>query len=117
MHLAPSPDHSVPVMSRRWMRSGAAVLALGAAAAAAAALAGSAPPPPAGGGTPDALLLTVAYCPDAFTGAGATVSVDPSTGAWSVLSKFRWPGAIFGYVADPDPLPRSDMLVPHGAPM
>lgn len=51
----------------------------------------------------DSLLLTVAYCPDAFTGAGATVRVDPASGAWTIVSKFFWPDAIFGCIADYDP--------------
>jgi hypothetical protein len=51
----------------------------------------------------DELLLTVAYCPTAFTGAGALVSVDTSTGAYSIKSTFDWPAEIFGCPALYDP--------------
>ena len=52
----------------------------------------------------DVIVLTVAYCPDAFTGAGATVAVDSLTGRWDILARFPWPDAVFGCVADFDPI-------------
>jgi hypothetical protein len=50
------------------------------------------------------LLLTVAYCPDEFSGAGAIVSVDPNTGNFVILGKFQWPSDIIGCPADYDPV-------------
>jgi len=40
------------------------------------------------------LLLTIAYCPSDFTGAGAIVKVDLVKGGWTIVTKFPWPQAI-----------------------
>ena len=54
------------------------------------------------------LLLTVAYCPTAFTSAGAVVAIDTQTGDWTVKGTFNWPQAVFGCVALEDPTVTSD---------
>jgi hypothetical protein len=38
--------------------------------------------------------MTVAYCPTAFTSAGALIQVDPQAGSWKILRKFQWPSQI-----------------------
>jgi hypothetical protein len=48
-------------------------------------------------------LLCVAYPPDEFGSAGAVVSVDPQTGAWDIVGRFKWPAAVFGRPALYDP--------------
>jgi len=40
------------------------------------------------------ILLTIAYCPTYFTGAGAIVSVDARTGQWTIEKEFKWPSQI-----------------------
>jgi len=48
------------------------------------------------------VYLTVAFCPTAFTGAGAVVKVTTS-GNWSIVGTFTWPTAILGCPALDDP--------------
>jgi len=49
-------------------------------------------------------MLTVAYCPTLYSSGGAVVSVDISTGAWSVVGKFEWPKGVFtGCLIEEDP--------------
>lgn len=38
----------------------------------------------------DTIFLTVLYCPTLFSSKGATVSVDPATGNWSIVGTFDW---------------------------
>jgi hypothetical protein len=40
------------------------------------------------------LVLVVAYCPTYFTGGGALVSVDTTTGKWAIDKTFKWPSAV-----------------------
>src|SRR5687768_3631211 len=37
--------------------------------------------------TAENVYLTIAYCPDFFTGMGAVVKVDPVTGSWAIVGK------------------------------
>eukprot|EP01116_Phalansterium_solitarium_P011733 TRINITY_DN2749_c0_g3_i1.p1 TRINITY_DN2749_c0_g3~~TRINITY_DN2749_c0_g3_i1.p1 ORF type:complete len:352 (+),score=147.19 TRINITY_DN2749_c0_g3_i1:124-1179(+) len=50
------------------------------------------------------LVLTVAYCPTEFTGAGAIVEVNPVTGNFTITGTFKWPSDIIGCPADYDPI-------------
>jgi len=50
------------------------------------------------------LTLTVAYCPTEFTGKGAIVQVDPTSGDFTITSKFDWPSDIIGCPALEDPI-------------
>lgn len=56
------------------------------------------------------LYLTVAYCPTAFTGAGAIVKVDPIQGNFTIVHRFSWPEAIFGCIANYDPSTSFDVV-------
>lgn len=40
------------------------------------------------------LKLVVAYCPTYFTGGGAIVSVDTTTGKWAIDTTFKWPSEV-----------------------
>lgn len=40
------------------------------------------------------LYLVVAYCPTYFTGGGAIVSIDTTTGKWNIETKFKWPSQV-----------------------
>jgi len=51
----------------------------------------------------EAIYLTVGYCPDPFSGAGAIVKVNPTTGNWTIISRFKWPSELFGCVIEYDP--------------
>ncbi len=59
-----------------------------AAILAASATSGAAAP------TPDAIYLTVVYCPSVFSGSGAVVRVDGTTFEPEVVSKFAYPDGI-----------------------
>jgi hypothetical protein len=52
----------------------------------------------------DQLLLTVAYCPDEFSGKGAIIEVDPTSGAFSIKGKFDLPSDIIGCPLLEDPI-------------
>jgi len=41
-------------------------------------------------------LLTIAYCPTFFSGAGALVSINPQTGAYTIQNTFDWPSEVAG---------------------
>jgi hypothetical protein len=49
------------------------------------------------------VYLTVGYCPSVFTGEGAVVEVDPSTGSISIVKKFALPPDSLGCPMDEDP--------------
>lgn len=53
---------------------------------------------------PGTLKMLVAYCPTDFTGAAAVVSIDVSTGAYTIDGTFKWPTSLVeGCVADYSP--------------
>jgi len=52
----------------------------------------------------DSVLLTIGYCPTAFTGQGAVVKVDPQTGNYTIMHKFGLPKDIFGCPIEEDPI-------------
>jgi len=51
----------------------------------------------------EAIYLTVGYCTDPFTGAGAIVKVNPTTGNYTIVQRFKWPSELFGCVINYDP--------------
>jgi len=54
-------------------------------------------------GQTGSLVLTVAFCPSVFTGKGATIQVDPSSGKFDILGTFDWPADIIGCPLIEDP--------------
>lgn len=54
------------------------------------------------------LLLTVAFCPTAFSSGGAVIAVDTATGSTTIRGTFDWPSAILGCPALEDPTVTSD---------
>jgi len=49
---------------------------------------------------PQSVMLTIAYCPTLTSGEGAIVKVDPMSGNWSIVGRFKWPSAIIGCPAE-----------------